>query len=104
MGRVKPLVLKDRIFAKQGDAQAFFSEMLHRYIPGEEVSEPDAQWLAPLFERHPDYSAKSAGGILRFEVMAAEYGSQCFCVVRLDGTLDGFSYKSCIAQKIRQLP
>jgi hypothetical protein len=99
MGRAKPVVLATRTFATQGDARDFFSEMLHRYIPGEEVTGDDAELLSSLFERHPDHAQKSGAGVKRYEVMPADYGSQCFCVVRLDGTREGFSYHACITMK-----
>lgn len=99
MGRAKPVVLDTRTFATQEEARGFFSEMLQRYIPGEEVCGDDARLLSSLFERHPDYLEKRGAGVKRYEVMPAEYGTQCFCVVRLDGTREGFSYHACIAKK-----
>jgi Protein of unknown function (DUF3223) len=99
MGRAKPVVLETRSFATQGEARDFFSEMLHRYIPGEEVTGDDAKLLSSLFKRHPDHSQKSGVGVKRYEVMPADYGSQCFCVVRLDGTKEGFSYHACLTMK-----
>lgn len=101
MARAKPVVLATRTFAKQGDAKEFFSAMLQRYIPGEQVVGEDEELLATLFQRHPDYAEKCGSGIKSFEVMPADYGTQCFCVIRLDGSREGFSYHTCISMKIK---
>lgn len=70
--------------------------MLNRYRPSDTVSPADATDLAELLKRHSEYEAKLGGGIDHFEVMKAEYGTQCFRIVRLDGTSDDFSYPHCI--------
>jgi len=100
MGRGKQVVLESKSFANQSQAKNFFRAMLNRYIPGERISGEDSLHLEGLFRRHPDYSNKMGSGIDHFEVMAADYGSQCFCAVRVDGTKEGFSYTRCVTQKI----
>ncbi|WP_249146754.1 DCL family protein [Bradyrhizobium japonicum] len=74
--------------------------MLHKYKPGDNVSAADAADLSSLLERHPDSAAKIGMGIHHFEVQAADYSSQCFRVVRPDGTWARFSYKACIAPSV----
>lgn len=74
--------------------------MLNRYIPGERISPEDATHLGSLFKRHPEYSTKVGSGIDYFEVMPADYGTQCFCGVRTDGSKEGFSYIKCVTQRI----
>jgi hypothetical protein len=99
MPRVKPLTVGSLMFPNQSLALVYFKEMLNRYIPGEQITEEDSPHLALLFERHPDYAAKSQPGIVRFEVMAGEYGTQCFCAIRKDGSKESFSYKRCVTQR-----
>ncbi len=97
MARGRPVILKTRSFQKKGDATKYFADMLNRYRPGELVSDEDANDLASLLERHPESVDKIGDGIHHFEVQAADYATQCFRVVRLDGTWEKFSYYTCIA-------
>jgi hypothetical protein len=96
MARGKPVVLDTRSFANQNEAKAFFKAMLNRYRPKQRVSDADAADLAALLKRHTEYKDKVGVGIDHFEVMSADFGTQCFRVVRADGTGDDFSYRHCI--------
>jgi hypothetical protein len=97
MARGKPVILSKRTFPTKGGASEFFSGMLHKYEPGDRVTNTDALDLASLLERHPDRVTKIGVGIDHFEVQSADYASQCFRVVRTDGTWARFSYKTCIS-------
>lgn len=99
MARKITLIIGNNTYQTQSMALNFFKEMLNRYIPSEIVSETDSFHLKHLFERHPNYIEKIGSGIDHFEVMAADFHSQCFCVIRADGSKEGFSYKRCITQK-----
>jgi hypothetical protein len=96
MARGKPVILSARTFATQGAASKFFSGMLRKYKPGDRVTDLDAVDLASVLDRHPNRTEKVGIGIDHFEVQAADYASQCFRVVRTDGTWARFSYKACI--------
>ena len=100
VGRGKKVILGTISFDNQSQAKEFFKSMLNRYIPGETISVEDAPHLGSLFERHPEYVIKIGSGISHFEVMPADYGTQCFCAVRVDGSKEGFSYIRCVTQKI----
>jgi len=100
MGRGKPIILETKIFDTQSQAMAFFKEMLNRYIPGERVADSDSMHLASFFKRHPEFQIKQGTGVSHFEVRPGDYGSQCFCVVRMDGTKERFSYKRCVTQRL----
>ncbi|MEH3116370.1 MAG: DCL family protein [Methylorubrum populi] len=97
MPRGKPVVLDTRSFDNQKMATAFFKSMLNRYRPKQRVSDEDAADLAGLLKRHAEYEEKVGVGIDHFEVMSAEFGTQCFRLVRVDGTGEDFSYPHCIA-------
>lgn len=99
MGRGIPVVLDTINFSNQASALKFFQLMLNRYIPGERVSEDDSLHLAALLKRHAEYRAKVGCGVDHFEVMAADFNTQCFCVVRTDGTRDDFSYPHCVKHR-----
>jgi hypothetical protein len=98
-GRSKPVVLATRSFEKQGDATAFFKAMLNRYRPGERVSNEDGLDVAALLERHTEYVAKVGCGVSHFQVMMTEHGTQCFRIIRTDGSGTDFSYPHCISQR-----
>ena len=97
----KPVDLGIIRFKNQSKAGEFFREILYRYMPGDRVNDEDSAILAELLKRHLDYSSKVGVGIDHFEVMRADFNSQCFGVVRIDGTEDNFSYKHCIDQRPR---
>lgn len=99
MAKVKPVVLDTIEFKNQSLALEFFRAMLNRYIPGERVVPEDAMHLAGLLQRHPDYASKVGTGIDHFGVMPGDYGSQCFCIIRTDGSREDFSYIRSVNQK-----
>lgn len=96
----KPVELATRSFEKQGDATAFFKEMLNRYRPGDRVSDEDSLDVASLLERHTEYVVKVGCGVSHYEVIRTQHGTQCFRIVRIDGTGTDFSYPHCISQRV----
>lgn len=93
----KPVVLPSRTFATQALAYDHFSAMLNRYGPGGRVDDGDAAELSELLQRHPEAMEKVGVGIDHFEVQSADYNTQCFRVVRKDGTWARFSFQKCVA-------
>lgn len=94
------MILDSMIFDNQSQAKEFFREMLNRYIPGERISPEDSAHLGSLFKLHPEYAMKVGSGVNYFEVIPADYGTQCFCAVRTDGSKEGFSYIKCVTRKL----
>lgn len=88
----KTLELATRSFEKQGGATAFFKAMLNRYRRGERVRGADGLDVAALLERHTEYVAKVGWGVSHFQVMMTEHGTQCFRIIRKDGSGTDFSY------------
>jgi hypothetical protein len=82
-------------FAKKGDANDFFKKILYKYELGDKVSANDAMHLTSLLAMHPEAGEKIGVGIESFSVRAADYGTRCFWVNRLDGTTEKFSFKAC---------
>jgi hypothetical protein len=81
MARGKPVILDSIRFNNQALAHAFFQKILQSYVPRERVSQEDSIHLSGLFKRHPSYLEKVGPGVSYFEVMPADFGSQCFCAV-----------------------
>lgn len=99
MGRGKPVEIATRTFENQSKATDFFKGMLNRYSAGDQVTDDDSLDLAALLERHDEYAQKVGCGVDHFEVMATEHGTNCFRIVRTDGSGTDFSYRHCITQR-----
>jgi hypothetical protein len=99
MTRGNTVELGTRSFGTQREAAVFFKDMLNRYKPGDRVSDEDFLDLASLLERHTEYAAKVGSGVSYFQVVMTEHGTQCFRIVRIDGTGTDFSYRHCITQR-----
>jgi hypothetical protein len=95
----KPFAIDTRSFPRKGDATLFFREMLNRYLPGDRVTDEDGRDLAALLKHHTEYGDKVGAGIDHFRVMANLHKTQCFEIVRVDGSRDDFSYLHCITPK-----
>ena len=90
----KPVQIGALNFPRKKDANDFFREMLYRYDLGDKVSKDDAV-LAQLLSKHPEATEKIGAGIESFSVRAADYGTRCFWVNRVDGSFEKFSFKAC---------
>jgi hypothetical protein len=99
MPRGNPIELSTKNFLTQGQATAFFKAMLNRYRPGDRVNAEDHLDLSALLERHAEYALKVGCGVDHFEVMMTEHGTQCFRIIRTDGSGTDFSYSHCITQR-----
>lgn len=96
LGKAIPIRLGNLTFEKKGDALVLVRQTLNRYSPGDRVAPNDEELLRALIERHPDAQLKIGNGIDHFMVRSADYGTQCFWVVRMDGSTERFSYKECL--------
>lgn len=99
MTRGKPVEIATRSFENQAQATEYFRGMLNRYKVGDLVSDDDALDLSALLERHDEYLQKVGVGVDHFEVMATGHGTNCFRIVRNDGSGTDFSYRHCITQR-----
>tara|TARA_R110000772_G_scaffold146579_10_gene256770 strand:+ start:1202 stop:1489 length:288 start_codon:yes stop_codon:yes gene_type:complete len=91
----KPVKIGSLSFARKGDANEFFRNMLYKYNLGDKVSDDDAVHLTNLVALHPETDDKVGKGIESFSVRTADYGTRCFWVNRTDGTTEKFSFKAC---------
>lgn len=96
MGKAKSVEIAGHHFPRKMDALAFLKVMLNRYRPGDTVSAEDGVFLLAALKRHPEASIKIGCGVRGFEVRSADYGTQCFWILRIDGSEEQFSYKFCI--------
>lgn len=91
--------LSTKSFKTQKEAREYFRAMLNRYVPGERVNPEDSRDLLALIERHPEAPMKIGIGIDYFKVIKTPDGSNCFYIVRGDGSGTDFSYYSCVSGK-----
>lgn len=96
MAKAQPLNIAGHDFKGKTDARAFMRAMLNRYRPGDTVNATDAIFLGAALRLHPEAQSKIGSGPKRFEVRSADYGTQCFWIVRTDGSEERFSYLSCV--------
>lgn len=96
MAKAVQVKLGEYSFDTKTDALSKVRETLNRYSPGDRVSLNDEKLLRALVERHPEASSKIGQGVDHFMVRSADYGTQCFWVVRNDGSTERFSYKACL--------
>ncbi|RIV85959.1 DCL family protein [Aurantiacibacter zhengii] len=92
----KPLTIGKHHFARKGDAQNFFREMLYRYDLADKVSQEDETVLRLLLDRHPEASEKIGAGVDSFSIRSADFGTRCFWINRVDGSTEKFSFKACL--------
>lgn len=96
MAKAQPVEIAGHKFGKKGDALSYMRDMLNRYRPGSSLNAGDAAFLAEALKRHPEARTKIGAGIRSFEVRSADYGTQCFWILRTDNTEERFSYKRCV--------
>lgn len=97
MGVSKPVVLPSIKFNKQGEADAFFKDVLERYEDDEYLDALDEEFVYELLQRHPDADSKIGSGVIGiYRGRSADHPSSCFHVHRNDGSKTDFSYKTCV--------
>lgn len=96
MANAQTIKIAGHQFERKTDALAFMKVMLNRYRPGDAVSAADGAFLAEALKRHPEATTKIGPGISSFDVRSADYGTKCFWILRIDGSEERFSYKSCV--------
>ena len=96
---MKKVEISTKSFPTQKAASEYFREMLNRYASGERVNSDDTLDLLALVERHPEASNKIGIGIDHLKVTTTLEGSNCFYIVRKDGSGTDFSFYSCVTGK-----
>ena len=99
MGRSIPVDLEVTTFKSRTAAREFFQAMLRRYRVGDRVNTTDQVLLSELLKRHPEAAQKIGAGIDHFEVLGADFDTQCFHVFRTDGTYEDFSLHACVDER-----
>jgi hypothetical protein len=97
MARSKPVNLGHLSFDKQGEALAYFRELLAQAPVGATLKGNDYRDVEALLSGHPRAQEKIGSGIAELIVDSGEMGDKCFHVIRDDGSKENFSYKKCIA-------
>ncbi|EJN06800.1 Protein of unknown function (DUF3223) [Phyllobacterium sp. YR531] len=98
MARRQDIVIDGEVFTTQVEARERFRSILYKYRIGETIDAADSQFMTSALQRHPEAATKIGFGIQSFEVRAADYGTRCFWVIRVDGTAEKFSFNACYKQ------
>ena len=96
MAKAQPVRIGGYQFDRKSDALSFLRVMLNSCRPGATVNDEDGAFLLEALKRHPEAITKIGCGVKCFEVRSADYGTQCFWILRLDGSEERFSYRSCV--------
>jgi hypothetical protein len=84
------------IFKTQKALQDRVRAILWAYKPETVLSDEHREFIFELLKRHPRVEEKIGAGIQLIRVVKNFYGSQGFEILRVDGSVDDFSYKECI--------
>ncbi|WP_425989256.1 DCL family protein [Ensifer sp. R-19] len=95
MGKRQLIEIGDETFRSQAEARERFRGILYKYALNQTVDEADDRFLRLALQRHPESAVKVGPGIKRFEVRSADYNTRCFWVIRVDDTVERFSFKEC---------
>jgi len=95
MARRQDIVIGGEVFTTQAEARERFRGILYKYHLGETIDAADAQFMTFALQRHPEAATKIGSGIQSFQVRAADFGTRCFWVKRIDGMSEKFSFNAC---------
>ncbi|WP_223568891.1 DCL family protein [Agrobacterium tumefaciens] len=95
MTRRQDIVIGGEVFTTQAEARERFRGILYKYRLGETIDAADAQFMTSALQRHPEAVTKIGSGIKSFQVKAADFGTRCFWVNRVDCTSERFSFSAC---------
>jgi len=84
------------MFKTQKALQDRVRAILWTYKPETVLSDEHREFIFELLKRHPRAEEKLGAGIQLIRVVKNFYGSQGFEILRVDGSVDDFSYKECI--------
>lgn len=91
-----PVVLDHLRFASQNQARQHFSDMLHRYQPGQSLNPADTTELQSLLKRHPLHGKTALASLDRIHVATAGFGRHCFSAQQPDRSKRNVSFVQCI--------
>lgn len=91
-----PVVLDHLRFSSQNQARQHFSDMLHRYQPGQSLNPADTTELQSLLKRHPLHGKTALASLDRIHVATAGFGRHCFSAQQPDRTKRNVSFVQCI--------
>ena len=91
-----PVVLDHLRFASQNQARQHFSDMLHRYQPGQSLNPADTTELQSLLKRHPLHGKTALASLDHLHVATAGFGRHCFSAQQPDRSRRNVSFVQCI--------
>ncbi len=92
----KPIDIGNHSFKTKKKAIEFYKQILNSYLEGEQLNSIDFENIFSLLQKHPDFKIKIGTGIKKIVVKNSGYKLNCFHLIRIDGTIEDFSYLKCI--------
>jgi hypothetical protein len=99
MARQTGITINGTHFQTKALAKKYISDILKMYEIGQRVDFYHEVFLRELLKKHWDYEMKAGQGIAYIFTKRAEpYWSKGFCIKRVDGSEEMFSYTECLAK------
>ena len=92
----KPQTIGSHTFATKGAAKEFIKAILHRHPLKAPITGEDHEFLIDLLKKHERAAEKIGAGVKHFTVENAKGGTQCFYIMRVDGSREDFSTGKCL--------
>jgi len=100
MARVQEINIAGVCFKTKAALKAFCKEMLGRYSDQQTVNAEDFKFLVALVQQRHSHGAEKIGcgaaRIFKAPAPPPNYGTSCFWIERIDGTVERFSYINCL--------
>lgn len=94
------LKIGDHIFKNKDLARDAARSVMGQYHPGDVVTDKvHHDFLLNLLALHPDARQKIGCGVKDFYIGDGMYGTNCFWLMRLDGTMTDWSFLKCLSSK-----
>jgi len=94
----KIYIIAGKKFDTQKDAIRFIRSILNKYNLNGKLTKEDFNFISELLKRHSDNKEKVGCGIKEFRVRKNKKwaNTRCFYIIRTDGSVEDFSYRSCL--------
>lgn len=90
------IVVGDEVFGSKKALTEKVCSILWAYKPGQTISDEHHKFIYALLLRHSHAAEKIGPGVVRTIIHDNGFKSQGFSVVRVDGSIESFSYTVCI--------
>lgn len=92
----KSVVFGDYSFKTKKSVIDYVQSVIGKYSFKECMNEEDVEFFLSLFTLHDEYKEKLGVGVSKLRVDRDFHGNRCICILRIDGSEEGISWRHCI--------